>query len=511
MRQTKPNRRVRAISATAPVGLLLALLALPAHALEAPSNLSFWDVGFYTFTSTCIIFFSISMLLLRAYTWLSYAVYGVLTLLLIASLDGTLAYLRDGDVWWMGYAPLLIGALAVGYGYLHLAFRLESPHWLAATRPFFVLYGVLALALIPAYLLMDSVVPLYAALNTLMLLMVAAQVLPPLTWTNLNQGQHRLAIIWPVLTGLVGVSAYSVHFLGSGFSRETLDAVNRLIYLLHLSHLFVFVGFVVADQIRERRQALQQAEVAAREAAEAALALERAEREFSRVQALAAERTQRLATASHDLKQPIAALRQALSQYQAQATSADPTGNRRILDAIDYLDQLAGTYLDLGTQELDKQDAEQLRDHNGHERVSIGLLFSTIASMFSEDAQAAEIELCVSDSPTELQIAPLAATRALSNLLNNAILHSGGSRVQVDAQHQEAAVRLEVRDNGCGMDAQTVADAMQIRARGVDSEGSGLGLPIVAALADEHGWQLSVDSEPGVGTCAALTIPLTSG
>lgn len=481
------------------------LLPLPAQALDVPAQLSTLDIVFYTFTLTCIVFFSGMMVLLRAYTWLTYTLYGFLAVALIAALDGTLAYLFDGDVWWMGYAPLLIGAVTVGYGYLHIAYRIDSAHWLARTRSMFVVYGVLGLLLLPGYFLLPSMVPLYATLNTLMLLMFAGQALPPVTWRSLSRTQHRVAIIWPVLTATIAISIYGVHFAGSGLSRQLLDSVNRGVLFLHLAHMFVFVGFVVSDELRQRRQAQQDAQLAARKAAEAALALERSERDYERARRVVADRTQRLATASHDLKQPIAALRQTISQMQDKDQNPQ---SQRIMDAIDYLDQLAGTYLDLGNHELDNHDQELARDATGKESVPIGLILETVASMFNQEAQAVGCEINIKHDDQHIHVVPLALTRALSNLLGNALAHSGGQRIDITAKRESDLMHIEISDNGCGMPAHWEDELLELRAKGVDSSGSGLGLPIVRALAEQYKWQLNIRSEPESGTQVRLTIPL---
>ncbi|WP_272910970.1 PAS domain-containing protein [Falsiroseomonas oryziterrae] len=69
-------------------------------------------------------------------------------------------------------------------------------------------------------------------------------------------------------------------------------------------------------------------------------------------------------------------------------------------------------------------------------------------------------------------------------------------------------LRLEVRDSGTGMDAATLARVMEpfftTKPEGV---GTGLGLPLVKALAERRGGAMEIESEPGRGTTVRLWLP----
>ena len=71
-------------------------------------------------------------------------------------------------------------------------------------------------------------------------------------------------------------------------------------------------------------------------------------------------------------------------------------------------------------------------------------------------------------------------------------------------------------DTGCGMDAEQLKIAMtpfgQVQSHFTRTqEGTGLGLPIARGLARQHGGDLTLESEPGTGTTAVLTLPPRSG
>jgi signal transduction histidine kinase len=79
-------------------------------------------------------------------------------------------------------------------------------------------------------------------------------------------------------------------------------------------------------------------------------------------------------------------------------------------------------------------------------------------------------------------------------------------RALVEESTAENAVRLEVEDEGPGMDAATLERAT---APGftTKSTGSGLGLTLVQRIVEQHSGRFGIESHPGIGTRAWLTLP----
>lgn len=107
------------------------------------------------------------------------------------------------------------------------------------------------------------------------------------------------------------------------------------------------------------------------------------------------------------------------------------------------------------------------------------------------------------------------------NLLRNALDASrDGGHIEVRIgrgvirranQREEASARLVVQDDGCGMNEETQARAFDafFTTRGAEG-GTGLGLPIVKGIVDEHRGTLVVESELGRGTTVTIDIPKTA-
>jgi signal transduction histidine kinase len=144
-------------------------------------------------------------------------------------------------------------------------------------------------------------------------------------------------------------------------------------------------------------------------------------------------------------------------------------------------------------------------------------------SQLAADAVARFAPLALAHGVT-LQVAPaeesltVAAERdrldqAVANLVRNALgaTPAGGTIELVVARCPEGA-RLAVRDTGVGMPADEAGRAFDRFFRGTSGrdryDGSGLGLAIVRSIANRHGGEARLESEPGKGTEVALELPL---
>ena len=103
-------------------------------------------------------------------------------------------------------------------------------------------------------------------------------------------------------------------------------------------------------------------------------------------------------------------------------------------------------------------------------------------------------------------------SRALGHLLDNAIAATGeGGRIllMLSCEHHgdREWTRIVVSDNGRGMDAASLARAIE----GLGEEGTarrqGIGLPLARRIIEAHGGSLEVVSEPGQGTAAIIDFP----
>jgi signal transduction histidine kinase len=113
----------------------------------------------------------------------------------------------------------------------------------------------------------------------------------------------------------------------------------------------------------------------------------------------------------------------------------------------------------------------------------------------------------VSANPADLE-------RVLGNLAGNALKFTGaGGRVKVSVDRAGRQARLSVADTGIGIPADEVDSVFDkfFRSRNAQYhaiQGTGLGLPIVQAIVDNHGGEVSVISQENVGTTVTVLLPL---
>jgi signal transduction histidine kinase len=105
--------------------------------------------------------------------------------------------------------------------------------------------------------------------------------------------------------------------------------------------------------------------------------------------------------------------------------------------------------------------------------------------------------------------------RVIVNLVKNSldVLDGRGAvtmRLRREPEAEGTGVILEVEDDGPGMDAATLERATHPGFT-TKSTGSGLGLTLVQRIVEQHGGRFGIESNPGVGTRAWLTLPAAGG
>jgi CheY-like chemotaxis protein/nitrogen-specific signal transduction histidine kinase len=226
------------------------------------------------------------------------------------------------------------------------------------------------------------------------------------------------------------------------------------------------------------------------------------------LQAADAAKTQFLAAASHDLRQPVAAI--GLLVGLARERTAEP-GQRLMLDrvqqAVQAMESLLRGLLDLSR--LDTPDAQPRR-----QPVALQDLFDAVALHHQADAQAGGLRLRLRPTPLVVDTDPALLDQVLRNLVGNALCHTRHGGVLVAARRQGAqGVRLQVWDTGIGIPAdqqQRVFEPfVQLHNPARDrSQGQGLGLAIVRRAVDLLGHPLALRSVPGRGSCFSLSLPV---
>jgi PAS domain S-box-containing protein len=132
-----------------------------------------------------------------------------------------------------------------------------------------------------------------------------------------------------------------------------------------------------------------------------------------------------------------------------------------------------------------------------------------------------EIETVIADVPSILIDANQLELALLNLAVNAKDAMPGGGRLTIRAEEADASrnaalapgryVRLSMSDTGTGMDAATLARAMEpfFTTKGV-GKGTGLGLAMVRGLSEQSGGTVTIESEVGKGTTVSMWIPVSS-
>jgi len=142
----------------------------------------------------------------------------------------------------------------------------------------------------------------------------------------------------------------------------------------------------------------------------------------------------------------------------------------------------------------------------------------TIATNVVDDllpiASDKEVALLIdAGAPLVVRGDPLALERLAFNLVDNAIYYTPrGGKVTVRVSREGDQVNLVVEDTGIGIAPEDIPQLYNRffrspTARRMRPEGSGIGLPVVAAIARLHGADIDVTSESGTGTRFVVSFP----
>lgn len=208
---------------------------------------------------------------------------------------------------------------------------------------------------------------------------------------------------------------------------------------------------------------------------------------------------------AHDLRTPLTHVRQKLERIKG-AAGADVevlAGVQAIEADVDELLRTFDAMLRLAEIENDPTAARR-------RPVDLMELTNRVASAYAPEVEDAARSLLVSASPATLDGDADLLGQAIANLIENALRHNPpGSRITVRAQTVDNRAMLSVTDNGPGI-PENRRDAVLQRFFRLEASrstpGSGMGLPIVAAIAKRHGATLSL-TDAGPGLTATLVFP----
>ena len=208
-----------------------------------------------------------------------------------------------------------------------------------------------------------------------------------------------------------------------------------------------------------------------------------------------------LASASHDLRQPLAALSLYVNILKKRPATDGGKLVTSIQNCVDNLSELLTDLLDVS-----KLDAGVVKPRV--EAFAIAQLFNTLASIHAAEAEAKGLRLRLRTCRFIARTDPRLLQRLLGNLVANAIRYTDAGGLLIACRRHDGRHWAEVWDSGVGIAAhQTNIIFEEFRQLADEARGSGLGLAIVAKIAALLGLELRVHSRPGRGSMFAIELP----
>ncbi|MCU0924594.1 MAG: HAMP domain-containing histidine kinase [Hydrogenophaga sp.] len=210
-----------------------------------------------------------------------------------------------------------------------------------------------------------------------------------------------------------------------------------------------------------------------------------------------------LASAAHDLRQPV----HALSLY-ADWLATEPEMARdispRILQSTRAINELFDSLFD-----LTRIDAGNYKVRL--QNVDVPQLFADLATQFEPVAAAKSLRLRTRTPRLTIWADPVVLRRILGNLLSNALKHTSKGGVLLGLRQRHDMLMFEVWDTGVGIAREHQQAIFQEFFRVSQHQGTedslGLGLTIVSRLATLMGYQLAVTSEANRGSVFRVMLP----
>ncbi|WP_144492932.1 sensor histidine kinase [Bacillus pumilus] len=145
--------------------------------------------------------------------------------------------------------------------------------------------------------------------------------------------------------------------------------------------------------------------------------------------------------------------------------------------------------------------------------VELGQFLASIMDEFSRSSFSEDFSSSFEDQTNGVifEIDKAWFRRVIENLLANAVKHNQkGTHITAVLSETNEEVRIEMKDNGCGMAQETVDHLFNRYYRGTNTNdptnGTGLGLAIAKELVLLHDGDIQVESEPGAGTTIAIIL-----
>jgi signal transduction histidine kinase len=206
------------------------------------------------------------------------------------------------------------------------------------------------------------------------------------------------------------------------------------------------------------------------------------------------DRTQMVAAMSHDLKTPLTRLR-----LRAELVRNEVQRGKMLTDVDDMTAMIESTLAFV--RDDTKREPPLL--------VDLGALVESVCENAMDSGANVEV---AAKQGANVTCRPIAISRVVTNLVDNAIKYGGCARVTLKLADDRAVVTVEDDGPGIPEDEHEKVFAPFYRLEGSrnrDTGGVGLGLAVARNIAREHGGDVTLDTAESGGLCARLELPIS--
>jgi len=220
-----------------------------------------------------------------------------------------------------------------------------------------------------------------------------------------------------------------------------------------------------------------------------------------------------VANVSHELRTPLTSVVGFIETLRGPARG-DIDAQDRFLDLMEgqsnRMTRIVNDLLSLSRIEMNEHTAPS-------DDVPLRQIIATVADLLAPQANDRDVVIELDLDALEGTVIghPDELTQLFQNLIENAIKYGGrGSTVRVSAKVVENIASISVIDEGEGIPREHIPRLTERfyrvdTARSREMGGTGLGLAIVKHIANRHRGELTIQSEPGVGSTFTVTLGLS--
>ncbi len=237
------------------------------------------------------------------------------------------------------------------------------------------------------------------------------------------------------------------------------------------------------------------------------------ERDQLRSEAAAAEslaktnefRSALLAAVSHDLRTPLASIRAAASSLLSDEGAVGPERTRALLHSIEEESERLNTRVE---HLLDMSRLQTGSTEIVHQSTDVQTVVEAVVDGLG--SRRDRVGFDVPDDVPAISTDPALLERAVTDLVDNALVHGGGTPVRIEVGSVAGQVYIRVVDRGPGIprgDRERVFHPIQHFGGPDQQVGVGVGLGLARGFVEAVGGELDIEDTPGGGCTAVIRLP----